>query len=405
MLENELSSCQVCGSGKQDFTVKRPTLPVMQNFVYQTLEQALTSKKGQFRLQVCPVCGFACNADFDPELMHYDEGYDNNVPSSVMDDYYADLAERLYKKYHLKNRLVVDVGCGKGTFLKTLCRRFPSVRGLGIDPSFEGDCLQLGGRLTFLQEFFSESCLKEAPALVICRHVLEHIPDPVSFLKKICVPLKEYPETAFFFEVPDVSWIAANNSFWDFCYEHCNYFGVQSLSRAVSLAGMNVEQVEASFGEQYIWLDASFKESNAQSNEQGTVSVSSCYKELMSYADDENDYVQQTEQMLKNLKRDGYKIAVWGMATKGVLFSLLMDSQREMIDFCIDVNKNKQNCYVPTGHFIEAPEVLQKSGGKLAVIVMNPNYAEEISEIISSLSLNSLLIDAKGRILCSEHKL
>jgi hypothetical protein len=54
--------------------------------------------------------------------------------------------------------------------------------------------------------------------------------------------------------------------------------------------------------------------------------------------------MERVRQSVRELKSDGRTVALWGMATKGVLFSLLTDPDALLIDHCIDVNPNKQDC-------------------------------------------------------------
>jgi hypothetical protein len=119
--------------------VRRERLPAMQNYVYRTRESALAAPDGELTLAVCGTCGFAWNRAFDPDRLVYDEGYDNAVPSAVMDAYYDEIAAYLHERYDLAGGLVVDVGCGDGRFLHVLCAAVPGLRGLGVDPALDSD--------------------------------------------------------------------------------------------------------------------------------------------------------------------------------------------------------------------------------------------------------------------------
>jgi hypothetical protein len=94
---------------------------------------------------------------------------------------------------------------------------FPDLRGLGIDPSYEPDDMSENNkRVRFIKDFFQEQYIPEKPVLVICRHVLEHIHFPLSFLKSIERALKKFPGVPFFLEVPDLWWIIEHGAFWEF---------------------------------------------------------------------------------------------------------------------------------------------------------------------------------------------
>ena len=73
--------------------ISRAKMPVMQNYVYPTRKAALAAPCAPFSLMACPACGFAFNGAFNPDLLHYDEHYDNRVPSAVFETYYGEIAD------------------------------------------------------------------------------------------------------------------------------------------------------------------------------------------------------------------------------------------------------------------------------------------------------------------------
>ena len=392
----ENSPCPVCGESKTIFVIERESLITMQNYVYRDREQARKARVGRFELCACENCGFAFNAQFDPGLMSYDENYDNQVPSKLFLDYYEKIARFLYEKYELEDKLVVEIGCGKGTFLKTLCSLYPRVSALGIDPSYESpEFDESPNNPTFIQDVFKQEYLEQSPALVICRHVLEHIYDPVSFLRSIYDTVKDYPETPFFIEVPDLEWIVENNVFWDFCYEHCNYFTLESLQNTLRLAGFSPLEVDRSFGGQYLWVGGVIRSGEAVHKPGKAI-----FRQLTTYSLRENMLMKNAETVLRRSKAIGNIIVVWGMATKGVVFCNLIDPKFDLIDYCIDINLNKQNCFVPnTAHLIRAPESLREidSSAAVTIVVMNPNYLSEIKDECTRFGIDAIFIDAAGK--------
>ncbi|HEV7280982.1 MAG TPA: class I SAM-dependent methyltransferase [Pirellulaceae bacterium] len=397
--------CPICDSRDFVSTVRRRGIPAMQNYVFKTREAAREAKRGDLDLRVCVGCGFGWNGAFDPALLDYDLGYDNSVPSRVMDAYYDSLADELCETYALSNRLAIDVGCGKGTFLRRLCRRRPDVRGLGVDPSFEAEAGDEALNIQWIVDLFRPEQVTEPPALVLCRHVIEHIPRPVGFLASIREGVARYPGTPGFFEAPDLGWIVQQEAFWDFCFEHCNYFSPGSLSVALSRAGFEVDRVATGFGEQYLHA---FVRSRAEQGSRGTSGASSdvaaFVQRVASYAEREAARQREVATLLGEAKADGRRIVLWGMATKGILFANLVDAQATLIDACVDVNERKQGAFVPvTGHQIQSPQALREGvslrgsrSDQPLVIVMNPNYAGEIAETLRSLDLDAMLIDAHG---------
>jgi len=119
-----------------------------------------------------------------------------------------------------------------------------------------GHLEDLNGRLRFEKRFYGPDCTIIRPDVVICRHVIEHTPDPVNMITTIYNALVESPKARIFFETPCVEWILKNNVLWDFFYEHCSLFTKSSLKVAFELSGFKVINVHHTFGGQYLWLEA-----------------------------------------------------------------------------------------------------------------------------------------------------
>jgi len=368
----------------------------MQNYVHRTRESAVNAQDGELTLAVCGTCGFAWNRTFEPDRLLYDEGYDNAVPSSVMRAYYEEIAAYLRDRYALDGGLIVDVGCGDGGFLRAICNAVPGLRGIGVDPALQASSSEQDGRIVLIKDVFGSEVIREHPSLVVSRHVLEHIPQPVEFFRVIREALDAFEPCPCFFEFPDLEWILRNDAFWDFGYEHCNYFTAPSATEALGRAGYGAVNTRAEFGSQYLWVEALSRGDQTMSSASSRQGLS---ERTRAYAEAEAARIERVRSRLNALKSDGHAIAVWGIATKGVLFSLLIDPRAELIDFCVDVNPNKSGCYVPlTGHLISPPEVLAQDQGEreLAVLVMNENYVDEIRRTCRDLRIEATFVDANA---------
>ena len=389
--------CPVCESERLT-ELYSTVVPVLQNRVYPTREDALNSKEASLVLAYCADCTFVFNAAFDDKVIVYDEQYDNSVPSKLFQEYYEKIADYLYQQFNLRNSCVYDIGCGKGTFLKLLCERYPDIKGIGIDPSYEGN-LQPEINLQFIREFFKTEQVTEKPGLVISRHVFEHIEFPVDFLKMINEPLKDYQDIPVFIEVPDFSWIVKNQTFWDLCYEHCNYFSTGPLSRMFGRAEVELKSISFAFGEQYLWVEGKLQPSAAPDNSNKNF-PSQSLNQIESFISNINTNKNTVTATIKEYKHKGYQIAVWGMATKGVIFSLRVDKERKLIDYCIDINESKQQHFIPgSGHQIHSPAILSSIKGKVLVVIMNQNYAVEIKKQALLLNSKAIFMDAHGNDL------
>lgn len=383
--------CPVCANSRLTSFLQRSQVPVHQNLVVANLDRARSVNRGELELTVCEDCGFVFNRAFDLSRLAYGEDYDNTQTCSAYFEAYLDgLVKDLVEHQGVRNCTIVEVGCGKGQFLRKLAG-YPdaSNTGFGFDPSYVGPDTALDGRLKFRRCYYDdETCTDIAADVVVCRHVIEHVPEPLALLRSVRAALAHSPKARVFFETPCVDWILRNRVIWDFFYEHCSLFTAVSLSLAFEQTGFAVERVEHIFGGQYLWLEAHVIDNSlptAQMHPETTALA-------LAYGKDEKILRQQWLDRLLTLKTRG-KVALWGAGAKGATFANLVDPDCVLIDCVVDLNPNKQGRYIPgTGHPIVAPSELAKRGVSNAVL-MNPNYREENLKLLAEADIELDLID------------
>lgn len=360
-MTRELRDCPVCGSGNIQPGIERRGLPQFQNVVYPSADEARAAPQCDLVLATCRDCGFTYNAVFE-ELV-YDERYDNEVCSGRFGAYYDEIIDILIARFDLTGGYVYDIGCGNGEFLERLCERAPGIIGVGIDPS----CTPVQrGRFTLLKDIFRPTHFHQDTRLVLCRHVLEHIARPLEFLSALRAAS---PAAPLYVEVPDLDWIFRTNAFWDFCYEHCNYFNPRTLRMALVASGFAVSEQAASFADQYQWAIA------APSSPAGVVGCTGEHDLSAQYGIRERALLKAMA--AKADRGDG--LVLWGMATKGVMLSVLLGPDR--VRAGIDRNIRKQGQFAPlSGVAIRAPEWLATVPAEFTVLATNPIYLDEIRE-------------------------
>lgn len=382
--------CPVCESHRLSSFLRRSQVPVHQNLVVTSQEAARSMARGELDLVACEDCGFVFNRAFDLSLLAYGADYDNTQSCSAYFDAYLDgLVKDMVERQGVRNSIIVEVGCGKGQFLSKLVG-YPGAnnRGFGFDPSYVGPDTELDGRLVFRRCYYDDTCTDVAADVVVCRHVIEHVPEPMALLRSVRAALGHSPKARVFFETPCVEWILRNRVVWDFFYEHCSLFTATSLSLAFERAGFSVERVEHIFGGQYLWLEARVSDAALPilRGRPETVALA------RNYGADEKTLRKKWLDKLVELKARG-KVALWGAGAKGATFANLVDPDCVLIDCVVDLNPNKQGRYIPgTGHPIVAPSDLHRRGVMNAVL-MNPNYREENLQLLAEAGIELNLID------------
>jgi len=391
--------CPICNSSDCYEFLKRSEIPVHQNLVCDRIEIAQNIMRGDLSLSLCNSCGFVFNHDFDDRKLNYGEHYDNTQDlSPSFSSYLDELISFLVNKCDLANKQIVEVGCGKGNFLKKLISSSLNNKGYGFDPSYVGELSLLNGSISFRQCYYDSSCTDIPADIVICRHVIEHIASPIDLLNNIHQALSNCPNTKLFLETPCVEWILENKIIYDLFYEHCSYFSQGSITKALNLAGFKVKSIQHKFGGQYMWVLASLNlpgNTDTAPVELGTTEDLTRLSHLANtYALEEKIILDKWYKKVQKLTQRE-KIAVWGAGAKGVTFANAIDPKNQLIDAIIDVNQNKQGRYLPgTGHLIIPPE--QITARKIStVIVMNDNYMDEIKDLISQHNIDTKIMNAE----------
>ena len=351
----------------------------MQNGLFSTRVEARCANRGDLSVRSCSICTFTFNAAFDDKVMQYDTTYDNSIDASPA--YQAYRAERISDVMRATNQnaRILEIGCGKGSFIRQLVGTHPSTRGIGVDMTYDGELSAFDGRLTFERRYFDASDSCSQTDVAICRHVIEHIADPVAFLREIRGGLAGSPDALVIFETPSLEWIVENEAFWDITYEHCNYFTRRALERCFAAAGFVVVVAKRVFGEQFWWIEAVAGDRNDD-----TRSSAQLLEEIITFGQRSADLIEAMRRQLHGLSLKG-NLALWGAGGKGSTLTNLLDPQAEIIQTLIDLNPRKQGCFVAgTGHPIVAPLGLISYDIANALVV-NPIYLAENALIASDL--------------------
>ncbi|MEJ3718787.1 class I SAM-dependent methyltransferase [Paenibacillus polymyxa] len=382
--------CPICQSSSLSDVIKRSNIPVYQNVLINNFEAARQIPRGDLEILECMECGFVYNSVFDTNKVVYSSDYENTQSySTYFNTYLDDLVDALVIKKGVSNLNVVEVGCGKGGFLRKVVE-VGNNYGYGFDPSYIGPEVDYGGKLRFEKKLYNEESVNIKADVVLCRHVIEHISEPVMLLKSIRKALVHSPQARVFFETPCVDWIFENKVMFDFFYEHCSYFNEKSISKAFELAGFEVVSIDRIFNGQYMWLEARPAEDNgALKNLSYTKYVDPSSR---GFSKNEFEWKCKALEQVSIYSGEG-KVALWGAGAKGVTFLNMIDPELKHIDCVIDVNPNKVGNFIPgTGHKIIGVDSL---GDKdlSTIIITNSNYLDEIKKIVQQKKLNMNLVD------------
>jgi len=386
--------CPLCSSTDTGLFLERRSVPVHQNLLMEDRAAARSIARGELRLVVCRTCGFIFNEAFDSSKLQYGNAYDNSQErSSVFQAHLDGLAAHMIRDRELRGHYIVEIGCGRGAFLRMLVEADPGNRAVGYDPSYVGPAVEFEGRLRFERRFFEAGAIGHAPDVLVCRHVIEHVAEPQRLLGEMRKAVSDSPHARVFIETPCAEWILRNGMFWDLFYEHCSYYSTGSLRTALERAGFEFLQSRHVFGQQFLWVEAepaSRVKDIVPAKAQRLVSLAA------QYARRDQKIREHIGAFLDELSLSG-TVALWGAGAKGVTFANITDPDAKRIASIVDINPNKQGRYLPgTGHPIVAPEELLTSDVQ-SVVLTNPNYRDEILQATRRIGLDVDVIDAARR--------
>jgi len=385
--QHSVPACPVCHCSNMEIFFTMPDVPVFCNLLWQEQQAARNCPKGDIQLAFCPQCGFITNAAFDPTRLEYTQDYENSLHCSPrFQDYARSLAMRLVKRHDLRDRDIIEIGCGKGDFLFMLCELGHN-RGIGFDSSYVPQSHHTQAQVKFIQDSYSERYADYQADFICCRHVLEHVQNPEDLLKPLRTAIGDRLNTSVFFEVPNALHTFRRLAIWDIIYEHCSYFTPVSLARTFAACGFRADELTEEFDGQFLGLAATPVSQPIDVAKKLLREVEQLANNLDAFTTDFDRKIETWKSELKQMQRQGQRAVVWGTGSKGVTFLNLL-GLHELVEYAIDINPRKQGMYVPgTGQQIVPPEFLQNYQPEV-VLVMNPIYQSEIQLIMQNLGLN-----------------
>ncbi|MEL6102169.1 MAG: class I SAM-dependent methyltransferase [Pseudomonadota bacterium] len=308
--------------------------------------------------------------------------------SGTFNAFAVGLVQEIADRYDLRGKLTVEIGCGKGDFLRELVKLTGS-NALGIDPGFiDNRASKNVSEIDFLRADFDPADVVDDPDFIVCRHTLEHIQKVGKFIADVASLCDRGRDVSTFFETPDIKRVLQEGAFWDVYYEHCSYFSQGSHARLFRRYGLSVTDLRLDYYDQYI-IQYTDPAGSAELEHESDLA------EIRSLAKQFPDKVKTTREnwtsFLKSEAEDGRRVVLWGGGSKAVAFLTTNNISHEVGDV-VDINPFKQGKFLPgTGHRVLGPEALRDNPPD-TVIVMNSVYLDEIGATLRDLGLNPKVV-------------
>ena len=174
MIETNVQPCTVCGANQSDYLFEK---------------QSDDRGAGPISIYRCRQCKAIYLGKYDTE---YDDGlyeYYRNYQGKPKEAIYDPLTVKSYLKVldlfaqHIPGRTILDVGCGKGDFVDAAILAGWDINGIELaQPAVE--IAQGYGLPVERLDFFSDLIEPSSKDIVTLFEVIEHLADPVRFLRR-----------------------------------------------------------------------------------------------------------------------------------------------------------------------------------------------------------------------------
>jgi SAM-dependent methyltransferase len=356
-------------------------VPTNSCILLSTRDEAINYPRGDIRLAFCAGCGFICNIAYESKLTEYSGRYEETQGfSPTFNSFHERLARSLVERHDLHGKELIEIGCGKGEFLRLLCDLGENL-GLGFDPGYsEARGEELGaGRFRVVRDFFSDAYADRSADFVACKMTLEHIAEPLSFVAAAVRTVRR-PGGSIFIQVPESLRILRECAFEDVYYEHCSYYTTGSLGRLLERLGFAITHAAIEYGDQYLTVEATPRQN-------ASAKVFSAPADLDELASLVEDFPNRTQRIIDGWSNrlaawgsDGRRVVIWGSGSKGVSFLTTVPGASETIEYAVDINPYRKGYYMAgTGQKILSPDELPSARPDV-VVVMNRVYVPEISK-------------------------
>jgi hypothetical protein len=289
--------------------------------------------------------------------------------------------------------VVVEIGYGDGSFLDMLSKHCPQGRSIGFDP--HGAPPPDGARIELRRELFQPAIHLAAtrPDLIISRHVLEHLSDPLSFVQHLAVTaacLDRRP--LMYLEVPCIDRALETGRTADFYYEHNSHFTTASFCRMLDRSGARLQTLGHGYDGEVVYA---FVQLEAKSESVGNGLAA------LSFLTQAHRAQANIAAQLTALYESGKRVAIWGGTGKSAAFIHAHRVDAERFPVVVDSDAAKAGTFVPgTGQYIRFRGWLLDNPVDIIVIPCQWRAADIVREIHEhGIHYETILIDHHGELV------
>jgi len=246
---------------------------------------------------------------------------------------------------------VLDIGCNDGTLLGY----YPeNIKKYGIDPS--DVALEIVGTTTVVQDIFpSEELIsllkKQQIDIVTSIAMFYDLEDPIGFARGIKEILA--PDGIWVFEMSYMPTMLKKNSYDTICHEHLEYYSLAVVEYIMRHAGLKVVNVTlneinggsircyATHNDTFVFKKEQYLENIRSLRQQEFDLALDTDKPYKHFQERINVHREELITVLKELKKEGKSIHIYGASTKGNTILQWCGIDSRLIDMAAERNPDK----------------------------------------------------------------
>lgn len=266
------------------------------------------------------------------------------------------------KKYGLRNKKIIEIGCGRGEYLSLMQKCGAETYGIEDSQESVGHCQKIGLKVSkgYLEKV--DNKLNDGPfAAFFILNFLEHFPKPNTALKGIGNNLTK--DGIGMVEVPNFDMMLRKKIFSEFMTDHLFYFTKETLTSTLTMNGFEILECHEIFYD-YV-LSAIVKKRQKL--------------DLSSFEKHQTKITKDIKSFLKRFKKK--KVGIWGAGHQSLTVIALINLP-DKIRYVVDSAEFKQNKFTPATHIPIVPPERLASDPIEAIIVMTGGYSDEVTKII-----------------------
>lgn len=379
--------CPVCTSDQTHAFFTQSDVPCQDGRVWATRAEAAAAPRGEIELVHCRACGHVFNRWFDASKMVFDATYNISLHHSpAYAAFIEELVRGLVDRHDLRNKTVVEIGCGKADFLKAVCLPYGN-RGEGFDPTFTDDCLTEADRklIRVTPDYYTPASGVTGD-LVTFRSMLQYMTQPRAFLQSVRPAVKASGGVVYA-EVPNSAHVFEKLSIWNIVYEHGCFYSRTSLTKLFEDCDFAVQDCFSCWVEdQNLGIEAGLTQgSRAYAFDPAEVERFSCVIDRFDH--DHEHKKAYWRHTLDRLQTQGKRMVMWGAGARAQSFCTTFDLDDVAVPYIVDINPQRQGCFMPkTLQTVVPPETLKVEEPDV-VLITNSGYAEEIKKQIRTMGV------------------